>query len=945
MKKLICIIVSVLLLTSHISVCAVNDTIVENVYTIFYDKASESGYSEIQWIDENGNKVDIPESEGVSTYSLFRSSSRSLDVLPSSYNANDNNVVTSVKDQGTTGSCWAFSMISAAESSILSKSLSQKDSLDLSEAHHVWFAHKSYVEKTDSDTASGDGVNADSPYESGGNWYRSTFALARGMGFAQESDYPFYPDNIENMGNYPESSRYVSKYYLRESHEIPVTETTTIKNKIITNGSVMAAFYMNAQYINADENKYCYYYPEESLTNHQITIVGWDDEYSLTNFKTDNQPEGNGAWIVKNSFGSSWGNDGFFYISYYDKTLKDFSCVDVTSSEDYLSIYQYDGYGFGTGVSASTSNSETVKTATMANVFTATKDESLKSVSFYTLNGAQDCTIEIYTGVSKDHTTPTENGKCVSTQTETFSYDGYHTVDLAEPVSITQGECFSVLVTITSETAATIAVEGQSGLSDGSFIRNYSSSSGQSYYKFGSSSWKESSTTNYNNVCIKALTSVDEVLKIETAQDLCNFSSSVNNGNSFKGKTVQLVNDIDASGIEFTPIGTNSNVFDGVFDGNGKVIKNLCVTNNDNAGLFGVTGENSVIKLLGVENANIESENTAGALIGKSNSNKIYNCYSTGKVSAGLNAGALIGINNSTLIQDCFGMADITGGGNIGSLVGYDNSTYENCYSLNNIGASGNNESISGLNLVSKGAFVNGEVAYKLQSDVITWTKGETNPVFSTDGNYKVNLVTVYDVIKGGFYYVYLTQYEDIYSTFEKTYVGKQAEFYTDYSCTNQFASAVTYNRTLYAKVTDITLKLKDSSEYIIEDGVLCYVCQATTVKEILSEFAMSGLTCINTNGEEMSETDVVGTGYEVVLKNSDSETVLSVKILVFGDLNSDGYIDAFDLSLLRSVANFETEFEEKGVLEKAGDLNRDSVIDSFDVSILTSVVNFEVKL
>ena len=945
MKKLICIIMSVLLLISHISVCAVNDTIVENVYTISYEKTSESGYSEMKWIDENGNEVELPSSNSASTYSLMRSSAGTFSVLPSKYNANDNNVVTSVKDQGVTGSCWAFSMISASESSILSKSLSDKDALDLSEAHHVWFAHKSYVEKTDSDTASGDGVNASSPYESGGNWLRSTFALARGMGYAQENDYPFYPNNIENMGNYPESSRYVSKYYLRESYEIPVTETNTIKNKIMTNGSVMAAFYMNGQYLNTDENNYCYYYPEESLTNHQITIVGWDDEYSLTNFKTDYQPEGNGAWIVKNSYGSSWGNDGYFYISYYDKSLKDFSCVDVTSSEDYLSIYQYDGYGYSSGVSASTSNGESVKTATMANVFTATKDESLKSVSFYTLGEAQECTIEIYTGVSKNHTIPTENGKCVSTKTVSFSYDGYHTVDLAEPVSITQGECFAVLVTITSDIAATIAFEGQSGLNDGSFIRNYSSSSGQSYYKFGSSSWKESSTTNYNNTCIKALTGADEVLEIETAQDLCDFSASVNNGKTFKNKTVQLVNDIDMSGVEFTPIGTNSNAFDGVFDGNGKVIKNLSVTNNDNAGLFGVTGENSVIKLVGVENANVVSENTAGALIGKSNSNKIYNCYSTGKVSADLNAGALIGINNSTLTQDCFGIADVTGKGNVGSFVGYDNSTYENCYSLNNIGASGNKASINGLNLVSKEAFVNGEVAYKLQSDVITWTKGETNPAFSIDKNYKVNLATVYDVTKGGFYYVYLTQYEDICSAFEKTYSGKQAEFYTDYSCTNPFASAVTYNRTLYAKVTDIALKLKDLSEYKIEDGVLCFVSQATTVKEILSEFEGSGLACVNANGEEMSETDVVGTGFEVVLKNSDSEIVLSVKILVLGDMNSDGYIDAFDLSMLRSVANFENELEENSVIKKAGDLNKDSVIDSFDVSIMASIVNFEISI
>ena len=51
--------------------------------------------------------------------------------------------------------------------------------------------------------------------------------------------------------------------------------------------------------------------------NHEVAIVGWDDNYSRTNFR-NYASIGDGAWIVKNSWGSNWADNGYFYVSYYD---------------------------------------------------------------------------------------------------------------------------------------------------------------------------------------------------------------------------------------------------------------------------------------------------------------------------------------------------------------------------------------------------------------------------------------------------------------------------------------------------------------------------------------------------------------------------------------------------------------------------------------------------
>ena len=84
------------------------------------------------------------------------------------------------------------------------------------------------------------------------------------------------------------------------------------------------------------------FYNGKNSTDHRVCIVGWDDNYSKHNFLIT--PPGDGAWIVKNSWGSDWGDGGYFYLSYYDTSMgKDATSIAyVITNESYDRIYQHD---------------------------------------------------------------------------------------------------------------------------------------------------------------------------------------------------------------------------------------------------------------------------------------------------------------------------------------------------------------------------------------------------------------------------------------------------------------------------------------------------------------------------------------------------------------------------------------------------------------------------
>ena len=149
----------------------------------------------------------------------------------------------------------------------------------------------------------------------------ATAYLARWGGPVNSSDVPYpYASPVLAEASGVKVQRHVQNvWYLPERADY--TDNAQVKNAIMTCGAVTVAFYYSATYYNETTAAYYYGVSKGTNANHGVAIVGWDDNYSRSNFTAGRRPPGDGAFIVKNSWGTDWGKDGYFYLSYYDKVL------------------------------------------------------------------------------------------------------------------------------------------------------------------------------------------------------------------------------------------------------------------------------------------------------------------------------------------------------------------------------------------------------------------------------------------------------------------------------------------------------------------------------------------------------------------------------------------------------------------------------------------------
>jgi len=244
-----------------------------------------------------------------------------------------------------------------------------------------------------------------------------------------------------------------------------------IKDELLKGHAVEITFRADSSRVEDLENppiyissNYAHYtYNENESANHSVCIVGYDDKYSKSKFiKYDKQghrvlPPANGAFIVKNSWGSKddgmfykWGfNDtGYFYISYYDKSLSlpssyDFNIINLTEEDKkYVStIDQHDLTPSQYGWEVMTDNKSKYA---MANIFKPTKRETLESVSAYVFTPNSEVEYEVYK-LNKKYTSPVD-GKLVGSGTEKIRYSGFHVMDLPKPVKFKVGDAYSIVI-------------------------------------------------------------------------------------------------------------------------------------------------------------------------------------------------------------------------------------------------------------------------------------------------------------------------------------------------------------------------------------------------------------------------------------------------------------------------------------------------------------------
>jgi hypothetical protein len=275
------------------------------------------------------------------------------------------------------------------------------------------------------------------------------------------------------------------------------TDNGNIKWALQTYGGVYVALYLDTSSSYYNPTTAAYYYSGSTQPNHAATIVGWDDSYAASNFAK--APPGPGAFVVKNSWGTSWGKSGYFYVSYYDTQFAtNYQPPAVFTSEpttNYDTNYQYDPLGWVTSVGSDGGGN----TAWGANVFTATSNQQLSAVSFYAGSVNTQYAIYVYT----DPTSGPIGGTGYTGPAGTITMPGYHTIPLTTSVPLTAGHKFSVAIKITAPgNNQPIPVE--------STLQGYSSATaqpGQSYLSATGTSWTDATQIDPTmNICIKAFT-------------------------------------------------------------------------------------------------------------------------------------------------------------------------------------------------------------------------------------------------------------------------------------------------------------------------------------------------------------------------------------------------------------------------------------------------------
>lgn len=188
-----------------------------------------------------------------------------------------------------------------------------------------------------------------------------------------------------------------------------------------------------------------YTWDADAVTNHAVVIVGYDDNYPATNFLSEHQPPADGAWIVRNSWGPQYGEDGYFYLSYYDRTIVAPETFEFVTDLDSLAAngLEIEEYDFmQTGAINSVSDPMPVY---MANEFTIGAESVLTYVSAMTANLDTAVTVAVYQ-LNDDSRSPTD-GKLLDIRTVNYKYAGYHRIPLSQHYKFVAGTKIAVVQT------------------------------------------------------------------------------------------------------------------------------------------------------------------------------------------------------------------------------------------------------------------------------------------------------------------------------------------------------------------------------------------------------------------------------------------------------------------------------------------------------------------
>ena len=414
--------------------------------------AEKLGYTYSWDIDEN--EVTVANTSG------------ETNILPAAYDLRKKGRAPAVKNQGSRGTCWAFSALTALESTLLPEE-SQTFSTD-------------HMSLQNSFSTLGD---------EGGQYTMSMAYLMSWQGPVPESEDPYDGVAVKGLS---------AVKHVQEAQIIESKNLTKIKEAVFKYGGVQTAIYStlrnaNSQssFYNSVTNSYCYLGQEKP--NHDVVIIGWDDNYSKDNFPVG--LEGNGAFICQNSWGSNFGDNGVFYISYYDTNIGVHNVVytDIENVNNYDHIYQSDLCGW---VGQLGYNKDS---AFGANVYTAGSNETVDAAGFYATG--KNTEYEVY--VVPKFTGPDSLSSGQRVANGRFENAGYYTIRFPNGVEVAKGDKFAVVIKIlTPDSIHPLAIEYAADES----TKGVDLTDGEGYISPQGSNWEHVEESQKCNLCIKAYT-------------------------------------------------------------------------------------------------------------------------------------------------------------------------------------------------------------------------------------------------------------------------------------------------------------------------------------------------------------------------------------------------------------------------------------------------------
>ena len=403
-------------------------------------------------------------------YDMSRSVPRvtAAETLPAKFDLRDENRITPIRSQNPWGTCWTFAAVAAMESSYLTNFDARPENVDFSEMQLIWFSRINLDGSQNFNMYDRGRARLEHMGDYGialqeGAYPTAALAcLTRFQGIADESMFPylssarfaqfgFATSNLpthaeaEQAGmiphrvSTPEEIVYADGRTVHTRKDLILSDVlfaaprttpasfanqredyayrnrvdnTALKTLIKTYGAAMIGYYSKEKVgANLNAETSAYYDNTSWIANHEITIIGWDDNYPKENFLT--QPSSNGAWLARNNWGRFDGSDGGYEWISYEQLIGEGAVCIVKKRPENLSVYEHDPLGW--------CNTYTYRAKSIwgANVFQArTTGEKLHSVSFYTPTSNTQVDIYIYdTGTHFVIETP-RSGTLLASKTE-----------------------------------------------------------------------------------------------------------------------------------------------------------------------------------------------------------------------------------------------------------------------------------------------------------------------------------------------------------------------------------------------------------------------------------------------------------------------------------------------------------------------------------------------